>query len=114
MHRKIIFSATIIIGLLLASCGGSESASPDESGASAIDANAIYGTTCIGCHGPDREGVTGLGLPLTPEALASQSDAELRGIITNGKSDTAMQPYKGSLSSDEINALVQFIKNVEP
>ncbi len=114
MHRKIIFSATIIIGLLLASCSGSESTSPPEPDASAIDASTIYGTTCIACHGPNREGITGLGKPLTPESLSSRSDAEIRDIITNGKPDTTMQSFKGSLSADEINALVQFIKNIEP
>ena len=114
MHRRIIFSATIIIGLMLASCGGPESTSPPEPDTLAIDAGSIYRATCAACHGPNREGITGLGKPLTPESLASRSDAEIRDIITNGKSSTAMQSFKGSLSADEIKALVQFIKNIEP
>ncbi len=114
MYRRIIFSAIIIMGLMLASCGGSASTSPPEPNTSAIDAGAIYRTTCVACHGVNREGVTGLGKPLTPESLASRSDAEIRDIITNGKPNTAMQSFKGSLSADEVNALVQFIKNIEP
>lgn len=114
MHRRFIFSVTIIIGLMLASCGGAESTAPSEPETSAIDASAIYQTTCKVCHGPDREGITGLGKPLTPEALSGYSSSEIRGFITNGKPNTGMQSFSGSLSGDEIEALAQFLKNVEP
>ena len=107
MHRRIVFSATIIVGLmvglLLASCGGPK-----------IDAEALYTSTCVACHGPDREGLPGLGLPLTPESLASRSKSEIRDIINNGVPDTAMQSFEASLDADEIDALIDFIKNTAP
>lgn len=127
MNRRIIFStivlsAAIILGLLAASCAGPEPAPPPaepapppvEPATPVIDAGAIYSTTCVPCHGANREGITGLGKPLTPESLASRSDTEIRGIITNGKPNTAMQSFKGTLTTGEINALAQFIKNIEP
>ncbi len=114
MHRKIIFSVTIIIGLMLTACGGAETTSTPGTGTPAIDAEALYRTTCVVCHGPDREGIAGLGKPLTPDALSGYSASEVRGFIADGKSDTAMRAFSNSLSGDEIDALAQFIKNVAP
>lgn len=124
MYRRIIFSTTIIVGLtmglMLVSCGGSESTSspepstPTTPAAPEIDAAAIYSSTCLACHGPNREGLEGLGKPLTPDALASRSDAEIRETITNGVSETAMMPFEETLDSAQIDAIVQFIKNIKP
>ena len=114
----VVFVTVIIAGLLLASCGG-EATTPDApttptTTAPTIDAAKIYSTNCAPCHGGNRQGVSGLGLPLTPESLGTQSDTEIRDIIANGKPNTTMIAWKDSLSSEEIDALVQFIKNTSP
>jgi len=114
MHRKIIFSTTLIIGLILAACGGAAETTTTAPVNSSIDAAAIYNTSCVGCHGASREGVSGLGKPLTPDALADRSDSEIRDIIAQGKSGTAMRPFQGALSGAEIDAVVQFIKTAAP
>lgn len=108
----------VIIALLLISCGGGKapvtpSATPTAPPA-AIDASNLYTTKCVTCHGANREGISGLGLPLTPQSLAGRSDAEIRDFITNGKPGTAMVGWKDILSPAEIEELAQFIKNTSP
>ncbi len=120
MPNRIILPVIIIVGLLLTSCGGAAPAptpAPTPAPAptpSAIDANGLYATNCAVCHGKNREGMPDLGPALTPDSLAALSDTEARETILNGSPNTAMAPFKGTLSSEEIDALVQFIKNTSP
>ncbi len=81
---------------------------------SAISAGELYTNTCAACHGANREGISGLGLPLTPESLAELSDDKIRNTILNGRSGTAMPSFKAILSPEEIDVLLQFIKNTPP
>lgn len=74
----------------------------------------LYAIRCAGCHGPNRQGVSGLGPALTPESLAALSNFEIRDIIVNGRLNTAMPPFKGALSPEEIDALLQLIKYTSP
>jgi cytochrome c55X len=64
---------------------------------------------CGACHGLTLQG--GLGLPLKPENLANKPNEYLIDIITNGRKETAMPPWKPFLNQDEIAWLVQFLKN---
>lgn len=114
---KII--AIITIGLLLISCGGGKPAPatlppPTAPSPPAIDASSLYATTCVACHGVNRQGISGLGPALTPESLAARSDTELKDTISNGRPNTAMPPWKDTLKSQEIDALVQFLKHTSP
>ena len=109
MPSRMILSVIIIVGLLVASCGGGAAPTP-----SAIDAGALYETNCVPCHGANRQGIAQLGLALTPESLAALSDTEVKDAILNGRTNTAMAPFKSTLSSDEIDALTQFIKYTSP
>ncbi len=114
-NRKIL---ALIMGgaLLLASCGGQEAApapKPTET-PSTIDASGLYSTNCVACHGADREGVIGLGKPLTSDALAPLSNSAVKDIILNGRPNTLMTSWKDRLSQEEIDALAQFLKNSSP
>ena len=72
----------------------------------------FYQASCSACHGQQREG--GLGLPLTPAAL-TESDDFYADTIANGRAGTIMPAWTSQgLTQDDVNALVQFIKNVEP
>lgn len=73
----------------------------------------FFQANCAVCHGANREGVTGLGLPLTPAAL-TEPDEFYHDTIANGRAGTAMPPWSPQLSDEDIDALVQFIKHVEP
>lgn len=64
---------------------------------------------CGACHGLTLQG--GLGLPLQPQNLAGKLDSYLIDIITNGRKETAMPPWKPFLNPDEIAWLVNLLKN---
>ncbi len=80
---------------------------------SGLPVSDFFQANCAVCHGPDRAGITGLGLPLTPAAL-TEPDEFYVDTISNGRAGTAMPPWSPTLTPEDINALVQFIKNVEP
>ncbi len=81
---------------------------------SAIAAGELYTIRCAGCHGANRQGISGLGSTLTPESLAGLSDNEVRDTILNGRSGTVMPAFKEILSPDEIDALRQLLKYTSP
>ena len=103
-----------MVGLLLSSCGGPESAPTSTPTTPAIDADKLYTTNCVACHGANRQGMPNLGPALTPESLSTLSDTETKDIVLNGKANTPMTAWKAILNSEEIDALVQFIKNTSP
>ncbi len=74
----------------------------------------LYAISCAGCHGATRQGVSGLGPALTPESLTALSDAKVRETILNGRSGTIMAAFEGTLSPEEIDALLQLIKYTSP
>ena len=82
--------------------------------AAAPDAAKLYQTNCVVCHGAKREGVTGLGKPLTPTSLANLTDDQVKTTISAGKPNTAMVGFSGRLTPAEIDALVTFIKQSAP
>ena len=82
----------------------------------AEDAAATFKAKCAACHGPDGAGQTAVGKNLKIRDLHSadvqkQSDADMAKIIEVGKAK--MPPFKGKLSTDEINALVKFIRSLK-
>ncbi|MGE3960393.1 MAG: cytochrome c [Dehalococcoidia bacterium] len=75
----------------------------------------FFAANCAVCHGAKREGIDGLGLPLTP-AVLTQEDALYQDTIRDGRSGTAM-PAMGQnlgMSDEDIATLVTFLKTVEP
>jgi mono/diheme cytochrome c family protein len=74
----------------------------------------FFQASCAACHGADRAGITGLGLPLTPSAL-TQPDEFYFDTISNGRPGTVMPSWSANgLTDDEIHTLVTFLKTVEP
>ena len=118
----VLVTFLMVLSLLMAACGQatttpappSAPVTPASPAPSAIDAAKLFATNCVVCHGPNRQGIAGLGLPLTPAALAAKSNDELNNTVTNGKPNTATVGFQGRLSAAEIDALVKFIKNTPP
>ena len=74
----------------------------------------FFQSTCAACHGADRAGITGLGLPLTPDAL-TQPDEFYFNTIAEGRPGTVMPSWRANgLTDEEIQTLVEFITTVEP
>lgn len=80
----------------------------------AQDAASLYKSKCAGCHGADGTG-SAMGKKMGAQDFTSadvqkMSDAELAGIITNGKAK--MPPYK-SLTADQVKGLVDYIRTMK-
>ena len=83
---------------------------------SLADGGADFKAKCAMCHGADGKGDSGMGKTLKVRDLGSadvqgQSDADLNGIITNGKGK--MPKYDGKLSKDQIGDLVKYIRTLK-
>ena len=73
----------------------------------------LYKTKCAACHGADGKGETAIGKTNKLRDLGSadvqkQSDAELTGIIANGRNK--MPGYGKSLKPEQIKELVGYIR----
>ncbi len=88
-----------------------------------VNGEAIYASTCATCHGPDAEGIQGLGPPLVGnEFVQSLTDAELIAFINVGrdashsdnKTGVAMPPKGGnpSLTDGDIADVVAFLRTL--
>ncbi len=88
---------------------------PEQVEAQALIGDVYVGTffqnNCAVCHGAERQG--GVGLPLTPSDLTQADDVYVDTIL-NGRTGTAMPPWSGTVSPEEAQAIVTFLKNVEP
>jgi cytochrome c6 len=78
--------------------------------------DALYKSKCAACHGPDGSG-SAMGQKLGVHNFHSaevqkQSDADLTGIIANGKGK--MPSYGKTLKADEITGLVAYIRGMAP
>jgi cytochrome c6 len=87
------------------------------SSAPAEDASeTVYKAKCASCHGPDGSG-SAMGKKLGAHDFHSaevqkQTDAELTGIISGGKSK--MPAYTTTLKANEITGLVAYIRSLAP
>jgi mono/diheme cytochrome c family protein len=70
----------------------------------------VYATNCAACHGAELEGGVGPGLGSGGHA-PGHADAELVGIITNGKN--AMPGFVDKLTEQQIVNLVAFIRDAD-
>jgi mono/diheme cytochrome c family protein len=97
----------------------------------AEDGRALYLEHCASCHGESLEGqpnwqqrnADGL-LPAPPHDASGHtwhhSDSQLMRIVRDGLAaiapgyQTAMQPFAGILTDDEIRAILDYIKSTWP
>jgi cytochrome c6 len=79
---------------------------------SLADGGADFKAKCAMCHGADGAGKTSMGTTdLGAAATQSKSDADLTGIITNGKGK--MPKYDGKLTAGQITDLVKYIRTLK-
>jgi len=76
-----------------------------------VDTVSSYAQNCAACHG-----INGGGSPMAPalnssELRARLDDAGIAETITNGRTGTAMPPWKNRLSTSQIDALTSLIRN---
>ena len=74
-------------------------------------AEATYKAKCAGCHGADAKGKEAMKTrDLASADVQKQSDADLTGIITNGKGK--MPPYK-TMTPDQVKDMVAYIRSLK-
>ena len=77
--------------------------------APAIDAAALYGRSCGGCHGGDGSG--GIGPRLAGRVVAAYPDPQAQiAVVTDGRG--GMPGFGGRLSEEEIAAIVDYTRTV--
>lgn len=76
--------------------------------------SAIFYKNCVGCHGQDGKGVSGLKTPdFTSAAVqASLSDEQIETTIRDGKKNTMMPAWQGKLSGADIQAVRGFLRSL--
>jgi len=95
---------------------------PSEGGDSA-DGAVLYNGSCIACHGPNGEGIEGLGKPFVgSDFINSSSDAEMLAFLLVGRpsddplntTGIAMLPKGGnpSLTDDDLLDLVAYMRTL--
>lgn len=72
----------------------------------------LYALNCTVCHGLDGHG-TNLGVALRTDEIAAADPLIIANLISSGVAGTAMPAWAGTLSPDDISALVAFIQNWE-
>ena len=106
MHAR--GTLALLAGFLIVTPLAAVSAAGQDSAAGAT----VYKSKCATCHGPDGGG-TPMGKTLKVADLRSaevqsKSDAELIQVVSEGKGN--MPGFKGTITDDEINAVVTFVR----
>jgi cytochrome c6 len=90
-----IVAALAVVSLLPVSAGAQD--------------EALYKSKCAGCHGAD--GKKAAGHDLSSADVQKESDADLAGVITNGK--PPKMPKYASLTPDQVKGLVAYIRTLK-
>lgn len=117
MAKMKLSAALVLAGmLLLSACGGggsSDSNQPkilDAAAAEHADAAAVYRSKCMSCHGNDLQGRSGPNL----QKVGSKYDAaEIKAIITNGKTNRGMPAFGKSLDEAQIEQLTVWLSGLQ-
>jgi len=103
---SIVGRMTLAASLVACACLFSSPAKADVAAG-----EATFKAKCAGCHGADGKGKEVMKTrDLGSADVQSQSDADLSGIISNGKGK--MPAYK-TLSSDQVKDLVAYIRSLK-
>ena len=112
---RFVITTTMVLGLALGAAGSAQAADPKQ----------VYDFYCAQCHGIDGKG---RGINVTkdfatdPRNLTSASDMEkrsdedLRGVIKDGgpsiSKSALMPPWGSTLTADEVDGLVKYIRKL--
>jgi aldose sugar dehydrogenase len=102
MNARTCLPAILTILLLLPFAKGTQ--------AQERDAQTIYSTSCIGCHGAALEGGLGTNLAKGPWKYGN-TPAELAASIRKGNPEKEMPAFGGVLTDKEINDLAAYLSS---
>jgi mono/diheme cytochrome c family protein len=83
-----------------------------------VDAAKVFEDKCMACHGktgtpPKAFAKLGVRDLSDSEWHASRTDEQIRDSIAKGAEDTLMRAFDKELHSDEIAALVRFVRSLK-
>lgn len=138
MKRRLYLLFMLVLTLFtLVGCGGNVDAQQSNQGNSEpartqaptpsgdpMAGKEIFSASCAACHGPDGEGVPGLGKDMTAsDFIAGKSDEELVEFIKVGRDPSdplnttgvAMPPKGGNpaLSDEDVRNVVSFVRSLQ-
>jgi len=103
---KHLGATTLAAALLAGTCLFGSSAKADTAAA-----EATFKAKCAMCHGADGKGKASMKTPdFTSADVQKKSDADLSGVITNGKGK--MPAYK-TMTPDQVKDMVAFIRSLK-
>ncbi len=106
INKKNLGSITLAAVVLTGVCALGSPAKADVAAA-----QATFKAKCAGCHGADGQGKEALKTrDLSSADVQKQSDADLTGIITNGKGK--MPSYK-TMTPDQVKDMVAYIRSLK-
>lgn len=130
--EKFVYAGILLVlALALVACGG-ESTTEEGAGGEGETVSAgdpvageeKYNEVCIACHGPEGEGIEGLGKPFqTSEFVRTHSDQELLEFIKQGRpisdpentTGVDMPPKGGNpaLTDEQIMDIIAYIRTLQ-
>jgi mono/diheme cytochrome c family protein len=115
MMGKKLAAMVLVVGLLLAACGGG--ASPDVTkvrNADSVAAGiALYEANCAACHGSDlRGGSFSGGIAPSLTGKTGPSDALLIEIVKRGRG-LGMPSFASQLEETEIASIIDYVRSVQ-
>ncbi len=114
IQRHVISASTILLLLFVSLTLFVVSIVRADPGPDTAASTATFRSKCAMCHGQDGGGSEvgkSMNVPdLRSPAVQKLPDAELAKVISDGKG--GMPPFKGSLSEDQIHALVKQIRSM--
>jgi mono/diheme cytochrome c family protein len=108
------WKSSIVILALVVAAGSGAHAAPN--------ASDLYAEKCAACHGDEGKGDGPAGQAMTPPpapfstALKGKNDDWIGTVITKGGPAVGMTPAMPphpTLSGDQVNALIQYIKGLK-
>ena len=106
----VLVALVLMVVLLFANDPTSPPPLPAEAATAnpGIDAAAIYGRSCAGCHGGDGSGGIGPGLSGGRVVSAFPDPAAQIAVVAEGRG--GMPAFTGRLSDEEIAAVVEYTR----
>ncbi|WP_420477001.1 c-type cytochrome [Noviherbaspirillum sp. ST9] len=116
---QTLLSATSLLILGLTSMSPAVAAAPGDKGHKAMSPAAIYHNYCSVCHGDRGDGnsrAKGSMVPppkdfTNPGVAYALTREQMVNAVANGKSGTAMTPWKSQLTQKEIEGVVDYVRN---
>jgi cytochrome c6 len=106
-NKKQLGTLTLLVTLSAAACLLATPAYADTAAG-----EATYKAKCAGCHGADGKGKEVMKTTdLAGADVQKMSDADLSGLITNGK--PPKMPASKSLTPDQVKDVVGFIRSLK-